>query len=315
MTDARPMSRLLVSQLGVVCPSCDVLNAAGALRCEACGKTWGRAPAPARKPTGSTPAVSPPAPAPSAPVRPPAAAGLRSAPTPAGGVPRAGPAARPAAPAPVPSRYILSVTAGPARGQRFRLMANGCSVGRQRGAILFADDAFVSPHHAAFRIREGQLTVKDEDSVSGVYVAITTHELLMPGALFCVGPHVLRYVGPLLPRAAEAGKPRAYGSPVPQAGGLWGLEEILVGLRPGRAVVTAQPTLTLGSSGADLVFNPDPQLAARHCEISPAPQGAVLRDLSGGLGTFVRIGAQERPLKQGDRVRIGQQTLTVELAA
>jgi pSer/pThr/pTyr-binding forkhead associated (FHA) protein len=230
-------------------------------------------------------------------------------------MPRPGPAPRPAAPAPVPSRYILSVTAGPARGQRFRLMANGCSVGRQRGAILFADDAFVSPHHAAFRIREGQLTVKDEDSASGVYVAISTHELLVPGALFSMGPHVLRYVGPLLPRAAEAGKPRLYGAPVPQAGGLWGLEEILIGLRPGRAVVTAQPSLTLGSSGADLVFAPDPHLAARHCEISPAPQGAVLRDLSGGLGTFVRLGAQERPLKQGDRVRIGQQTLTVELAA
>ena len=307
------MSRLLVSQLGVVCPSCDVLNAAGAQRCEACGKTWGSAPGPARKPTGSTPAVSPPARPPS-PAASPSTAGLRSSPTPTGGVPRA-PAPRPAAPAPVPSRYILSVTAGPARGQRFRLMANGCSVGRQRGAILFADDPFVSPHHAAFRIREGQLTVKDEDSVSGVYVALSTHELLMPGALFSVGPHVLRYIGPLMPRAPEPGKPRTYGAPVPQAGGLWGLEEILIGLRPGRAVVTAQPTLTLGSSGADLVFAPDPQLAARHCEISPAPQGAVLRDLSGGLGTFVRLATQERPLKQGDRVRIGQQTLTVELAA
>ena len=313
MPDARPMSRLLVSQLGVVCPSCDVLSAAGAVRCEACGKTWGRPPAPARKPTA--PAASAPAPA-----RPPAAAspsgaGLRPSPTPSGGVPRTGSTGRPAAAAPVPSRFILSVSAGPARGQRFRLMANGCSVGRQRGAILFADDPFVSPHHAAFRIREGQLTVKDEDSVSGVYVAIAAQELLMPGALFSVGPHVLRYVGPLLPRAAEPGKPRTYGAPVPQAGGLWGIEEILVGLRPGRAVVTAHPALTLGSSGADLLFAPDAQLAARHCEISPSPQGAVLRDLSGGLGTFVRLGAQERPLKKGDRVRIGQQTLTVELAA
>ena len=309
------MSRLLVSQLGVVCPSCDVLNAAGAMQCEACGKTWGRSAAPARKPAASSaPAVTGPTPA----ARPPPAApgpGPRSSPTPSGGVPRAGPGARPAAPAPVPSRYILSVIAGPARGQRFRLMANGCSVGRQRGAILFPDDAFVSSHHAAFRIREGQLTVKDEESVSGVYVAITTHELLMPGALFSVGPHVLRYVGPLLPRAAEAGKPRVYGAPVPQAGGLWGIEEVLIGLRAGRAVVTAQPTLTLGSSGADLVFAPDPQLAPRHCEISPAPQGAILRDLSGGLGTFVRLAEKERPLKQGDRVRIGQQTLTVELAA
>lgn len=311
------MSRLLVSQLGVVCPSCDVLNTAGAGRCEACGKTWGRPAAPARRPTGATPAITAPQPAarpPSATTRP-SGAGPRSSPTPAGGVPRTGPTARPAAPAPVPSRFILSVSAGPARGQRFRLMANGCSVGRQRGAILFADDPFVSPHHAAFRIREGQLTVKDEDSVSGVYVAIATHELVVPGALFAVGPHVLRYVGPLLSRAAEPGKPRTYGAPVPQAGGLWGLEEVLVGLRPGRAVVTAQPGLTLGSSGADLVFAPDPHLAPRHCELSPAPNGAVLRDLSAGLGTFVRIGAHERPLKQGDRVRIGQQTLSVELAA
>jgi len=41
----------------------------------------------------------------------------------------------------------------------------------------------------------------------------------------------------------------------------------------------------------------------------------VLRDLSGGLGTFVRLAIQERPLKSGDRVRIGQQTLSVEMAA
>jgi pSer/pThr/pTyr-binding forkhead associated (FHA) protein len=222
---------------------------------------------------------------------------------------------RPPVAAPVPSRFILSVIAGPARGQRFRLMANGCSVGRQRGAILFPDDPFVSPHHAAFRIREGQLTVKDEESVSGVYVSIHLQEMLAPGALFAVGPHALRYSGILLARAAEPGKPRSYGAAVPQAGSLWGLEEVLIGLRPGRAVVTAQPTLTLGSSGADLVFAPDPQLAPRHCELSPTPQGAILRDLSGGLGTFVRLGLQERPLKSGDRVRIGQQTLAVEVAA
>ena len=113
---------------------------------------------------------------------------------------------------------------------------------------------------------------------------------------------------------AEPGRPRAYGAPVPQAAGLWGLEEVLVGLRPGRAVVTGQQALTLGSSGADLVFAPDPQLAPRHCELSPTARGAVLRDLSGGLGTFVRLAAQERPLKSGDRVRIGQQTLSVEMS-
>jgi hypothetical protein len=37
----------------------------------------------------------------------------------------------------------------------------------------------------------------------------------------------------------------------------------------------------------------------------------MIRDLSGGLGTFVRF-VGERTLKPGDRVRIGQQTLQVE---
>jgi len=80
---------------------------------------------------------------------------------------------------------------------------------------------------------------------------------------------------------------------------------------------TGRPLLAAPSphTVSDLVFAPDPLLAPRHCEISPAPQGAILRDLSGGLGTFIRLAEKERPLKQGDRVRIGQQTLTVELAA
>ena len=195
-------------------------------------------------------------------------------------------------------------------------MANGCSVGRQRGAILFPDDPFVSAHHAAFRIRDGQLTVKDEESVSGVYVAIATQELLEPGRALLGRPARSALHRSACSRAAaEPGKPRAYGAPVPQAGGLWGLEEVLVGLRPGRAVVTAQQSLTLGSSGADLVFAPDPQLAPRHCELSPTPQGAVLRDLSGGWVPSSASLPQERPLKSGDRVRIGQQTLSVEMAA
>jgi hypothetical protein len=40
----------------------------------------------------------------------------------------------------------------------------------------------------------------------------------------------------------------------------------------------------------------------------------MLRDLSGGLGTYVRIPpATERPLRSGDRVRIGQHVFQVEL--
>jgi pSer/pThr/pTyr-binding forkhead associated (FHA) protein len=298
----RRMSRLLASSLGVVCPSCDVLGPPGSLRCEACG-------------TPFVAGLAPPAPAPAAPEKPPEAI-----PAPAQELPAPPPASvtatqRPAAPtAPVASRYILGLVSGPARGQRFRLMANGCTVGRSRGAILFPDDVHVSAHHAAFRIKDGQLTVKDEASVSGVFASIRDPELLRPGGMFVIGQRLLRFGGLLSIPALEPGKPRAYGVPLPPQGVLWALEELLSGGRPGRAVATAQPLLTLGLAGCDVNFPGESGLAPRHCELTASARGGLLRDLSAGLGTFVRIGPQERVLQAGDRVRIGEQVLLVEVA-
>jgi pSer/pThr/pTyr-binding forkhead associated (FHA) protein len=297
------MSRLLASSLGVVCPTCDVLGPPGSLRCEACGTPFIAGLAPPAAVAAASPAApeAPPAPVPES-VPPPVAA---SAP----------PSPRPAAPsAPVASRFILGLVSGPARGQRFRLMANGCTVGRSRGAILFPDDVHVSAHHAAFRIKEGQLTVKDEASVSGVFASIRAPEVLRPGGMFVIGQRLLRFQGLLSIPPLEAGKPRAYGVPLPPQGVLWALEELLAGGRPGRAVATAQPLLTLGLAGCDVNFPGEPGLAPRHCELTASARGGLLRDLSAGLGTFVRIGPEERVLQAGDRVRIGEQVLLVEAA-
>jgi pSer/pThr/pTyr-binding forkhead associated (FHA) protein len=297
------MSRLLASSLGVVCPTCDVLGPPGSLRCEACG-------------TPFLAGLAPPAPAPAPPERTPAAPAapaqeLSPAP-PAASPPAARPASAPTAP--VASRFILGLVSGSARGQRFRLMANGCTVGRSRGAILFPDDVHVSAHHAAFRIKDGQLTVKDESSVSGVFASIRAPEVVPPGGMFVIGQRLLRFQGLLTPAPLDPSKPRAYGVPLPPQGVLWALEELLVGGRPGRAVATAQPLLTLGLAGCDVNFPGEPGLAPRHCELTASARGGLLRDLSAGLGTFVRIGPQERVLQAGDRVRIGEQVLLVEVA-
>jgi pSer/pThr/pTyr-binding forkhead associated (FHA) protein len=301
------MSHLLASSLGVVCPNCDVLGPPGSLRCEVCG----------------TPFIK----GLSAPVRAPAAAPEKpsqAAPTPAVEAPLTAPQAAPAAPAapraaapsaPVASRFILGLVSGTGRGQRFRLMANGCTVGRTRGAILFPDDVHVSAHHAAFRIKDGQLTVKDESSASGVFATIRAPEVLPPGGSFVIGQRLLRYQGLLTLDAPVPGKPRTYGVPLPPQGVPWALEELLVGGRPGRAVATFQPLLTLGLAGCDVNFPGEPGLAPRHCELTASSKGGLLRDLSAGLGTFVRLGAQERVLQAGDRVRIGDQVLLVEVAA
>lgn len=256
------------------------------------------------------PALAPAAPPPPVPsvAAPPVAARVPAAP--------AGPAARPPAarPPPAASRFGLSIIAGTARGQRFKLPVGACNVGRARGAILFSDDIFLSPLHATFLVRDSALFIKDESSASGVFVTISGTEIIAPMAFFSAGQRLFRFNGRLEPQPPLPGRPVSYGAPLPTGHAVYGVEEILVGGRGGRAVVTAAPLLTIGQARCDLSYPQDEGLAARHCELSLSPQGAQLRDLSGGLGTYVRLPPMaERPLRPGDRVRLGQHLLQVEL--
>ncbi|MCP3143298.1 FHA domain-containing protein [Pyxidicoccus xibeiensis] len=256
-------------------------------------------------PTAPGPAVTrppPPVPDSAMPGRP----GAPGAPGPA-----AAATARPAPPA--ASRFGLAVIAGSTRGQRYKLPVTGCVVGRQRGAILFPDDAFVSPLHATFLVKDGALFVRDESSASGVFVTVAGTEALAPRTLFSAGQRLFRFTGRLELPGPAAGRPAVYGAPVPLGQAVYGVEEVLLGGRAGRAVVTAAPLLTIGQANCDLSFPGDEGLAGRHCELSPTPTGALLRDLSGGLGTYVRLASGvERPLRPGDRVRLGQHVLQVE---
>ncbi len=222
---------------------------------------------------------------------------------------------QPAQAAPVQEgpKFGLSVLAGPARGQRFRLGAKGAQVGRNRGVILFPDDPFVSPLHGSFSIKEGKLFVRDEESTSGIYVSINGQETIPADSFFATGLRLFHYVGALEPAPPFVpGRLQIYGAPVPTNQVHYAVEEILLGGRPGRAVITGGPILTIGQSKCDLSFPADDGMATRHCELSPMPTGAMIRDLSGGLGTYIRV-TNERQIKAGDRMRIGQQTLQVEL--
>lgn len=212
---------------------------------------------------------------------------------------------------PAPSRFGLLVLSGAAKGQRFRLAGSSCQIGRTRGAILFGDDPFVSPLHATFLIRDNTLVVKDESSASGVFVAIPGQENIGPNSYFSAGHRLFRFTGPLKAPAAPAGSAAVYGAPLPSGHTVFGVEEVLVGGRPGRTVITGGSLLTIGQSLCDLSFPKDGDMALRHCELSPTQLGATLRDLSGGLGTYVRI-TGERTVNFGDRIRIGEHVLQVE---
>ncbi|MCI0573804.1 MAG: FHA domain-containing protein [Myxococcaceae bacterium] len=203
--------------------------------------------------------------------------------------------------------------AGKAKGARYRLPATGATIGRTRAAILLPEDPHVSPHHATLLVRDGVLSIRDEASASGVYVSIAAPEALAPGTLFCAGEHLFRYAGPVAAPVPTPGRPVSYGAPLPSGQALFLVEEILAGGRAGRAVTTGGPLLTIGRANCDLSFPQDESMAARHCELSPQQGSAQLRDLSGGQGTFIRIPPQtERPLRVGDRIRLGLHVIQVE---
>lgn len=190
-------------------------------------------------------------------------------------------------------------------------------VGRARGAILFPEDIFVSPHHATLILREGRLFVRDEGSLSGVFVTLSSgDEPLASGQSFSAGERLFRFIGPLPRRGPSAGSPIPYGAPVTPGQPLYALEEVLVGGRPGRTAVSAGPLMTVGQQHCDLSFASDEGLAPRHCEVSPTTEGATLRDVSGGRRTFIRLpSGSERLVAPGDRIRIGLHVLQVDQLA
>lgn len=226
----------------------------------------------------------------------------------------------PAQPTPAPvappgPKFGLTVLAGPSRGQRFKLSGSGVQIGRARGIILFPDDPFISPLHATLIIKDGRLFVRDEASTSGVYVSINGTETIPSGGTFCTGMRLFRYLGAIDPPAPwNRVDVLVYGATVPNNQVHYAVEEVLVGDRGGRCLLSPGPVLTVGQGRCDFSYPTDDGLAPRHCEIAPLPEGAMIRDLSGGLGTYVRVHG-ERPLKAGDRLRVGQQTLQVEAIA
>jgi len=185
------------------------------------------------------------------------------------------------------------------------------------GSSQIKDDPCLSHQHAGFIVRAGRLYVQDRNSVSGVYVSIRGQEAVAAGSWFSAGLRCFHFIGRLEAPPARPGVPVTFGAPVPTSEPLFAVEEMLAGGRPGRALATASNTLSIGSGErTDLCYPGDEGLGIIHCEFSPGIQSGLLRDLSGGLGTFVRVPAGvERRLYPGDRIRVGSQMLRVDPVA
>jgi pSer/pThr/pTyr-binding forkhead associated (FHA) protein len=306
------MSTLLLTSLGIVCPACEVLNSPAVTACRVCSSPLAAGAHPAAKgvPPGMKPTAKPAA-------VPPKVAPTAATPLTAKAAAPAKPSSppKPAEPVPLirptkPAQWILQVVGGSAQGQVFKMPSSGAAVvGRVRGAFVF-EDFHVSPLHATFLLRDGNVVVRDENSASGVFIRIKDETPLGPKMTFSAGNRLFRYVGSVeKPKTAPPGRPWPYGAPTP-ADMLYIVEELLMGGRPGKAAISAGPSLTIGQVGCDLNFSADEELSLTHCEVAVGPAGAKLKDVSSGIGVFVRIQpATEQLLQAGDEIRIGSQIL------
>lgn len=198
-------------------------------------------------------------------------------------------------------------------GVSFHLVGTEHFAGRSEGAILFPEDRLLSPRHANFFYRDGQLYVRDEGSQNGVYIRIRAPIVVDPGAYFLVGEQLLR-IEPCPPDTMPLPDSEGtyfYGSPKRPA--RVQLVQILAGGEVGMIFRARTDTLTIGREGNDINFPNDPFVSGRHATVSVIEGGRLqITDLGSRNGTFLRIRGQTL-LQHGDYVFLGQQLLRVEV--
>jgi pSer/pThr/pTyr-binding forkhead associated (FHA) protein/RNA polymerase subunit RPABC4/transcription elongation factor Spt4 len=81
---------------------------------------------------------------------------------------------------------------GGSRGWVFRPDRDTVSIGREGNDINFADDPFISGHHAQIQLAHGVLTVTDLGSRNGTFIRVTGEHVLKHGDFVFLGQQLLR---------------------------------------------------------------------------------------------------------------------------
>lgn len=214
-----------------------------------------------------------------------------------------------------PGRAKLIVIKGEGvDGVSYQLAGTEHVAGRNDGAILFPDDPLMSPRHANFIYRDGQLFVRDEGSVNGIFTRIKEPTAVPSGGLFLIGEQLLQ-VEPSPPDLGP--QPDAEGTyfyASPKRPSKMKLIQRLRGGEIGMIYRARGEVITIGREGNDVNFLDDPFISGRHAQVEISSDGLLtVSDLGSKNGTFVRIG-DETQLVHGDYVFLGQQLLRIEFS-
>lgn len=208
---------------------------------------------------------------------------------------------------PPAARLVVIAQDGSAESEHF--FDNGqLDIGRAEGDVVLADDAYVCPRHARILWKNGQFWVSDLGSVNGVYARIRAAEPLQHGDLVLLGLQVLRFelvnVDEQAQVAAVERGTRLFGSPAaPRYARL--VQRTVEGVSRDVFYLSHTRT-TVGRESGDIVFTDDPFMSRQHATVTRQYDGSfMLADSGSSNGSFIAI-RNQRPLNDGDDVRIGQ---------
>jgi pSer/pThr/pTyr-binding forkhead associated (FHA) protein len=184
------------------------------------------------------------------------------------------------------------------------------TLGRDTGSI-FADDSYLSPRHATFTRRGGQLVVKDEGSLNGVYLKLKPNDPwpLEFTDIFRIGQEIIRFEE-LKGQSPSSDGVERFGSP---SRGYIGRLALVIGRdTTGNAFPVPERGVHCGRERGDILFSEDGYVSGLHCRIAKGSDGRIhLTDVGSSNGTFIRLRA-ERTLTSGDILLMGQQLFRVD---
>ncbi len=185
-------------------------------------------------------------------------------------------------------------------------------LGRDVGGI-FSGDSYLSPRHATISRKNGQVTVRDENSLNGVYIKLKPQQpwALQFGDIFRIGQEIIRLEALDAPPQPADGVQRL-GSP---KNGYLGRLALVIGRdTSGNAFVIPSSGVHCGRERGDILFSEDGYVSGLHCRVAPNAQGQLeLTDVGSSNGTFVRLRA-EHTLMPGDILLMGQQLFRVDIS-
>lgn len=242
------------------------------------------------------------------------ACGTRVSPQPAAAAPAAAPprtvfmaGSNAAAVAPAPRGRLILIRPDGSEGGTHPLHDGENIIGRGQAA-LFDADAYLSPRHAELVVGQDGITIRDQQSLNGVFLKITGEEPLESGDIFRIGQELLRFEVISPPQPLEDGT-EIMGTPNP---GFWGRLSVIVGRDvDGSAFPLFGESIVLGRERGDILFPEDGYVSGTHSRIALHGDRVFLTDLGSSNGTFLRL-RHERVVPSGSFLLMGQQLFRLE---